>query len=376
MRKISRRKFLSLFTQSAGAAAVFQLLEACGIKPAAAPGTATSTPFGPLASGVDNGISIANAPGSTNTPLPSDTLAPTAEAATVTPSPTSDFAYLAVARGGDDPEALTRAAVAAIGGIGKFVPRGAKVLIKPNACVIHDYTYAATTNPWVVGALVKMCFEAGAGKVLVFDFPFGGTCAETYKASKIEEQATAAGAQMEYVDTSKFVQTNLPNGHSLHSAKFYSEVVNADVVINVPIAKNHSTTWVTLGMKNLMGTIHDRGAIHSDVLDTMDQRIADLAMYIRPELTVVDAVRIMMKGGPQGTGLRNVVKLDTVIASADIVAVDAYATKLFAPLDPSNNFYKMILTDPNNLGYVKYGAEWGIGRSDLANLKISEISVG
>jgi uncharacterized protein (DUF362 family) len=379
MKKISRTKFLSLLTQSAGGAAVFQLLEACGIKPAAAPGTATSTPFGPLASGVGNGISIANSPGSTNTRLPADTPAPTAEAATVAPSPTSDFAYLAVARGGDDPEALTRAAVNAIGGIGKFVPQGASVIIKPNYCVNQKYDFAATTNPWVVGALVKMCFEAGAGKVLVYDFPFGGPSTVTAATSGIADQVAAARGQMEYVDASKFIPTDLPNGHSLKSARFYSEVINADVMINVPIAKNHSTTGLTLGMKNLMGTIRDRGAIHADAMDTMHQRIADLAMYIRPELTVVDAVRIMTDGGPQGTSLRNVKKLDTVIASADIVAADAYATRLFGSVDSKNHwysFYQKLQEDANNLGYIKYGAEWGIGRSDLANLKISEISVG
>ena len=362
MKKISRRKFITLLTQSAGAAVVFQLLEACGIKPAAVPGTPTNTPFQALASGVDNGISIANATGSTNTPLPSDTPAPTAAAVTDAPSPAPDVAYLAVARGGDDPEALTRAAIAAIGGIGRFVPQGANVLIKPNICVPYkDYTYAATTNPWVVGALVKMCLEAGAAKVLVYDFPFGGPSTDAYADSGIADQVTAAGGQLEYVDYKKFIPTDLPNGQSLHSAAFYSEVINADVVINVPIAKTHSTTGLTLGMKNMMGVVLDRAnAIHADI----HRRIADLAVFIRPELTVVDAVRILTANGPVSASRSDARKLDTVIASADVVAADAYATKLFG------------WTDPNRLGYIKYGAAWGLGRSDLENLKISEISVG
>jgi len=366
MKKISRRKFLSLLTQSAGAAAVFQLLEACGIKPAAAPGTPTSTPFGPLTDVVGNGISIANAPGSTNTPNPSETFAPTAEPATDTPAPTAEFAYLAVARGGDDPEALTRAAVNAIGGISRFVPQGANVLVKPNICVPYkDYTYGATTNPWVVGALVKMCLEAGAAKVVVYDYPFGGPSTDAYRDSGIADQVTAAGGQLEYVDTKKFIPTDLPNGQSLHSAAFYSEVINADVVINVPIAKTHSTTGLTLGMKNMMGVVLDRAyGIHSDNLDNMHKRIADLAVFIRPELTVVDAVRILTANGPVSSHRSDARKLDTVIASADVVAADSYATKLFG------------WKDPNRLGYIKYGAAWGLGRSDLENLKIEEISVG
>jgi uncharacterized protein (DUF362 family) len=360
MRKISRRKFLSLITQSAGAAVVFQLLEACGLKPAAGLGTATQTPFGPVSSGVGNGISIANASGSTNTPNPSSTPAPTSESATAASAATAAPAYLAVARGGDDPEALTRAAVNAIGGIGQFVPQGANVLIKPNFCVPNrKYTYAATTNPWVVGTLVKMCLEVGAAKVTVYDYPFGGPSTEAAADSGIADQVTAAGGVMEYVDFNKFVLTDMPNGQSLKSAAFYSEVLHADVVIDVPIAKHHSTTGLTLGMKNLMGTVVDRNAIHDDI----HRRIADLAVFLRPKLTVVDAVRILLANGPQGGSLSDVKEMDTVIASADIVAADAYATKLFG------------WTDPNRLGYVKYGAAWGLGRSDLANLNIAEVNI-
>lgn len=366
MKKISRRKFLSLFTRSAGAAAVIQLLEACGVKPAAPTGTPTYTPFGSIKSSVDNGISIANAQGPTSTASPTNTNAPTSESATETSLPTAEPAYLAVARGGDDPEALTRAAIAAIGGIGKFVPKGANVLIKPNYCVNRKYEYAATTNPWVVAALVKMSLDAGAAKVLVFDFPFGGLSNVTAVTSGIAEQAMAAGGQMEYVDVNKFITADLPDGRSLKKAAFYSEVTNADVVINVPIAKDHSTTGLTLGMKNMMGTIRNRSAIHADIY----RMIADLAVFVRPELTVIDAVRILIHHGPEGGNLRDVVKLDTVIASADVVAADAYAaSRVFNP-------YKSQYSDPNNLGYIKYGVEWGLGRSDLANLNIAEIKVG
>jgi uncharacterized protein (DUF362 family) len=362
MKRISRRKFLSLLSQSAGAAAVFQLLEACGIKPAATPGTPTVTPFPPVKFGVDGGLSVANAPGSTASPSPAVTPASTAEPAAETVSPEAEAAYLAVARGGDDPEALTRAAVAAIGGISRFVRQGANVLIKPNICTAPNRSYqsAATTNPWVVGALVKMCFEAGAAKVLVYDYPFGALSTLAYPKSGIADQVAAAGGQMEYVDTKKFIPTDLPNGQSLHSAAFYSEVIDADVVINVPIAKTHSTTGLTLGMKNMMGVVLDRSrAIHADI----HPRIADLVDFIRPELTVIDAVRILIANGPVSTSLSDVRKIDTVIASADVVAADSYATRLFS------------WSDPNRLGYIKIGAERGLGRSDLDNLKIDEINL-
>jgi uncharacterized protein (DUF362 family) len=372
MKKISRRKFITLLTQSAGAAVVFQLLEACGIKPAAVPGTPTNTPFQALASGVDNGISIANAPGSTNTPLPSDTPAPTAEAATDTPSPAPDFAYLAVARGGDDPEALTRAAVAAIGGIGRFVPQGANVIIKPNICTAKKtYEDAATTNPWVVGALVKMCLEAGAGQVRVFDCPFSPSMdhfQEAYKNSKIAEQVLAAGGEMVDINFNNYALVQPPGTTYFRSAYIYKDILNADVLIDVPIAKSHSTTGLTLAMKNLMGILLDRPAMHATHID---QQIAELANYIRPKLTIIDGVRILVNGGPISDSRDDVRKMDTVIASADIVAADAFATtKLFALVDPSK------WSTIDRVGYIKIGAKLGLGRSDLENLKITEINVG
>jgi uncharacterized protein (DUF362 family) len=361
MKKISRRKFLSLMTQSAGAAAVFQLLAACGIKPAAAPGTPTTTPFAPLKFGVDSGLSIANAPTSTGTSGPADTPAAAAEPATETSSPAAELAYLAVARGGDDPEALTRAAIAAIGGMGKFVPAGSNVIIKPNICTaFRGYKYAATTNPWVVGALVKLSLEAGAGRVRVFDYPFNGDFAGAYKNSGIAEQVLAAGGEMENINWDNYVAVQPPGTTSFRSAYVYGEILNADVLIDVPVAKHHGTTGLTLAMKNLMGVVSDRGAIHNNI----HQQIAELANYIRPDLTVIDGVRILLAGGPLGGSLGDVRKMDTVIASADIVAADAYATRLFG------------WTDPNRLGYVKIGAQLGLGRSDLENLKIQEIAIG
>jgi len=362
MKRLTRREFLMLLSKSAGAAAIMQFLNACGISPQPQPETPTNTPFSPIRPELTRAASIADAALPTGTSLPSDTPSPTDIPATDTPAALSDSAYLAVARGGDDPEALVRRAVDAIGGMGRFVPQGANVLIKPNICTapIKSYESAATTNPLVVGALVKMCLEAGAARVRVYDFPFGAPSKQAYSASGIAEQVRAAGGELEYVDTSKFIPTDLPNGLSLHSASLYSEVINAEVVINVPIAKTHSTTGLTLGMKNMMGVVLNRKAIHDDI----HPRIADLAGFIRLELTVIDAVRILIANGPVSASLNDVRKIDTVIASADIVAADAYATRLFG------------WSDPNRLGYVRIGAEIGLGRSDLENLKIEEISLG
>jgi uncharacterized protein (DUF362 family) len=367
MKKISRRQFLSFLSKSAVAAAVMQLLQACGFQPAESPAppvTPSNTPFRPPELEPTNTVTVIQATAEAATPLPTESPSPTAAPPTAYPEP----AYLAVARGGNDPGALARRAVEAIGGMDRFVFPGAKVLIKPNVCTSnYGYEYAATTNPWVVGELVRMCIETGAARVLVFDFPFNGSNPQNYYNSGIADQVLAAGGELETINYDKFIPTTLPNPRSLQSAAFYSEVIDADAVINVPIAKYHTSAVFTLGMKNMMGVVADRGAVHSAGLQ---QSIADLANFVRPELTVIDAVRILIRNGPISNNANDVRILNTVIASADIVAADAYAAgRIFSAYYPQ-------YSDPNGLGYVRIGAEIGLGRSDLDNLQIEEFTVG
>lgn len=320
VKPLSRREFLRILALSAGSATTARILSACG----ASPSQSAKTRMAP-------------------------------------PTPLAGSTYLAVARGGDDPEALVRRAVAAIGGMERFVPKGASVLVKPNVCTTgRAYEYAATTNPWVVAAVVKMCREAGAGSVRVFDNPFGGTAEEAFASSGIAEQVLAAGGDVEYPAAMKFVAMALPAGETLKKAQFYDGALDADVLINVPIPKHHSLAQLTIGMKNFLGVIRDRPEMHA----SLNQKLVDLNQFLLPTLTIVDAVRILTANGPTGGNLDDVRKLDTVIATHDGVAADAYAATLFG------------WSDPNRLLYVKYGAERGIGRSDLANLKIEEIAVG
>lgn len=122
---------------------------------------------------------------------------------------------MAVARGGE-PEALVAAVITALGGMERFVKPGDKVVVKPNICVAyHTYEYAATTNPWVVGALVKLCRDAGASKVLVMDYPFGGSVDQAYVKSGIQEQVLASGGEMEPFALLKFIRTDLPEAVDL-----------------------------------------------------------------------------------------------------------------------------------------------------------------
>jgi uncharacterized protein (DUF362 family) len=275
------------------------------------------------------------------------------------PTPLPSVPDLAVVRGGE-PEELVRRALQALGGIERFVQPGVDVIIKPNICVAyHTYEYAATTNPWVVAALVKLCLEAKAGRVRVMDYPFGGSADEAYEISGIKEQVLAAGGEMDYVANIKFVQAEIPQGLDLTECEINEDVLKADLVINVPIPKDHSLAKLTLGMKNLMGVIRTRETIHWNI----GQRLADLTSRIRPALTVVDAVRILTRGGPTGGNLDDVRKLDTVIASPDIIAADSYAASLFG-------------MRPDELEYIVAGAAMGLGQSDLSKLRIEELNLG
>ena len=249
---------------------------------------------------------------------------------------------------------------ALFGGMERYVPQGSRVVVKPNICVAyHSYEYAATTNPWVVGALVKLALEAGCKSVRVMDYPFGGTAEEAYTRSGIAEQVKAAGGEMVVMKRFQYVDTEIPQGKGLHEARIYDEVLNADVLINVPIAKNHSLARLTLGMKNLMGVIYDRSQIHIDI----GQHLADLNSRVRPQLTLIDAVRILMDHGPTGGSLEDVKQMDTIIASTDVVATDSYAATLFG-------------MQADELAYIRAATDMGLGHSDLGGLKIEEIDVG
>jgi uncharacterized protein (DUF362 family) len=370
MSRLTRKQFFNRLAAGLGALVGGWLLSGCRGEettvPSAVPPTATQLPPTPT-TGVAATATVgeATAPatsesepspteGEPQAPAPAEAQAPTATA-----TPSAGPPDLVVARGGE-PEDLVRRVMAALGGMERFVQPGYNVIIKPNICVAyHTYEYAATTNPWVVGALVKLCREAGAGRVRVMDNPFGGTPEEAYQRSGIQEQVLAAGGEMEIMPQFKFVPTDIPEGRDLRRCDIYDEVLNADLVIDVPIAKHHNLAKLTLAMKNLMGVIRDRPAMHIN----LGQRLADLASRVRPGLIVVDAVRLLTANGPTGGNLNDVSKIDTVLATTDIVAADSYAATLFGK-------------QPMELDYVRAATEMGLGRSDLGSLRIEEMTVG
>jgi len=346
---ISRRTFLKLTaTVAAGAA-----LAGC------APKQGSTIPTEASVTRINPTIPPSPTTGINTTGSSTAETSPTETSSNPEPSSTSSPAYLAVVHG-PDPAAITRAAIEVLGSIASFVSSGYDVIIKPNICTdYHPPEYATTTNPTVVGTLVSVCLEAGAKRVRVMDFPFGGTAKSAYAISGIADAVEAAGGEMHVMSHSKYTKVDIPQGRDLHSVYIYPDILEADLLINVPIAKDHGSTRLTLGAKNLMGVILDRNMMHMN----LSQRIADLTSLVLPTLTVIDAVRILTANGPTGGDLGDVKQMDTVIASRDIVAADAYATTLFG------------LTG-SDIGYIQACADMGLGSMDLSNIDLREISLG
>jgi uncharacterized protein (DUF362 family) len=257
---------------------------------------------------------------------------------------------------GTDPATITRAAIDALGGMTRFVSGGDRVVVKPNICVdYHPPEYAATTNPHVVGEIVRMCLEAGASRVDVMDMPFGGTPESAYKISGIQEAVEAAGGTMVQMTPVGFVKTEIPEGVVVTSCEVYRDILTANAVIDVPIAKHHNLARLSLGTKNMLGVVTRPQRFHLDI----GRRLADLLSLVRPTLTVVDAYRILVAHGPTGGSLNDVEPAETIIASHDTVAADAYAATLFD------------LTG-EEIPFLKAAADRGLGTLKLSDVEIAQ----
>lgn len=254
---------------------------------------------------------------------------------------------------GTDYATVTRSAITALGGMKAFVRSGNTVVVKPNIGWDRKPEYAANTHPVVVRAIVEECLAAGARRVKVFDH----TCNDArrcYENSGIQPALRGMrNVDVKHVERERFKPTAL-NGRFLEEWPLYDEALSADVLINVPIAKHHGLTRLTLGLKNMMGIMADnRGYIHRSIEDAL----ADVNSVVRSHLTIIDATRILTARGPQGGNLQDVKILNTVLASQDIVAADAYATTLFG-------------LDPGDISTTVTAHKRGLGEMDLRKIKI------
>lgn len=268
-------------------------------------------------------------------------------AGTLPPAPPD----LAIVHGGDI-KAATKEAVALLGGMTRFVSRGDVVFVKPNIGFPRTPAQGANTHPDVVAAIVEACLAAGAKLVKVGDHTLD-VPDRCYRRSGIQAAAEAAGARVEIVGPSKFRRMAV-KGQFVGEWEVYADVVEADTLINVPVAKHHSLSRMTGAMKNWFGAIGgERGLLHARI----DVAIVDLAAFFHAKLTVLDATRVIVRNGPEGGSLADVRPLGLVAASTDQVAIDAYVATLLS-------------LSPADVPFVRTAAARGLGRLDLSRLRV------
>ena len=252
-------------------------------------------------------------------------------------------------------EELVRLAVDGVGGMGRFISRGDIVTIKPNIGWDRTPLHAANTNPRVIAELVRLVFDAGAKRVTVTD----ASCNEPnrcFQRSGIWRAAHDVGAHVILPAEHRFRSMRL-GGEVLDEWPVYRPLVDADKVINVPVAKHHNLARFTGGMKNWYGLLGGRrNRLHQNI----DVSIADLATFLQPTLTVMDATRVLLRNGPQGGNIADAKDMHTVIASTDQVALDAYACQLIG-------------VDREDLPYVKMAHERGLGTMFWETLRTKEV---
>lgn len=244
-----------------------------------------------------------------------------------------------------------------LGGIEKFVRKGDKVVLKPNAAWARRPGQGATTNPEVVEAVAELCKKAGAGRVTVLEHLIDRPAAVVLSMTGISAAAEKAGARVVSAgDELMYREVKLPKGKVLRKEMVASGILDADVFINMPVAKVHSQTDLSLGMKNLMGIIWDRQAWHTSV--DLDQCIADFAAAVRPSVTILDATTMLLTNGPKGPGKTR--KENKLVVGTDPVSVDAFGATLFGIV-------------PADIQHIALAHKSGVGEIRLDAVKVVKV---
>jgi len=269
---------------------------------------------------------------------------------------------LAVVNG--DPQLAVNKAVELLGGISSFVRPGDRVLVKPNMSFANPPNWGSTTDPRVVRAVSLLCLGAGAKKVVIMDHTLRAAEA-CLKESGIKDAVSDLDkVAVVTANTERFfTDAEVPDGDALKTVAVVKQLGKSECFINLPCAKSHAATGVSFGMKNLMGLIWDRQYFHERT--DLNKAIAELATVVKPDLTILDATRALLNGGPGGPG--KVKELSTIVAGTDQVAVDSYGTSL-AP------WYGQTFTG-KQVRHIIEAYNLGLGEIDLEKLRVKRVSV-
>jgi uncharacterized protein (DUF362 family) len=265
-----------------------------------------------------------------------------------------------VAKG--DPRNCVKRLVQALGGMEKFVKPGVRVLLKPNMSFTNPAPAGSNTHPDVVAQVAELCVQAGAKKIVVFDYTLGDAqlCREK---SGIEAACKSVPKTVVFTPTEQrfFKEIEIPLGKELKKTEIAQVLLESDVLISLPTAKTHSATGVSLGLKGWMGVVWDRRYFHQSI--NCNQGIADLATVVKPHLVILDAIYSLTTNGPGGPG--KVDQLNTVLAGTDQLSVDSYAVGL-------SEWYGKRFTG-DKVDHLKRAYELGVGEIDVAKMTIKNV---
>lgn len=251
-----------------------------------------------------------------------------------------------------DHRRAVRHSVKMAGNMENFIAKGDTVAVKPNMAWARKPEYAANTNPAVVAEVVKLCYEAGAKKVYVTDNPCNSP-RSVYALSNIPVLAQKEGAEVFIPQSRHYKDMNL-GGKFVDDWSVLEIFHTADKVINVPVAKHHGSSRITVSMKNWLGAVGGfRGLLHQN----LHQAIVDLASFFKPTLNIVDCTRILMANGPTGGSLDDVKRLNRVIVSTDQVAVDSIAAGYLG-------------TSAEKVEFIRLAENQGLGTSDKNKMNV------
>lgn len=281
-----------------------------------------------------------------------------AMAAAVVPVQAAEPVSTVVVVHGEDIPKMIAAGIAKMGGWEKFVKPGGKVALKPNLAWKSTPEQGGNTHPAIVREVVLAAEAAKAKQVLIPE----NTCQpekETFPTSGILEALKGTKAKLYRPKRADYVEVDVPKGKICRKAKVSRDLIEADCLINMPVAKHHGGATLTISMKNWMGAV-DNNTRRSWHRDGLHQCIADFSTYLKPHLVIVDATRIMLDHGPQGPG--KLAHPHEIIFSTDPAAADAYAASLFNKT-------------PEDVPHIKLAGELGVGCIDLAKIKIERVEV-
>lgn len=264
----------------------------------------------------------------------------------------------AVMAQGADRADLVQKALEAYGGMGAFVQRGSRVVIKPNLGWAKDPADGVDTHPEVVAAVVNLCKEAGAKEIIIGEHPCDDwTMVKEFSGMPDVAEATGASLIGWGEDARSYKEVDFTEGKSTTGDLVALDVLECDVLINCPKIKHHSATEICGAMKNQLGLIL-RPQDYHQTTNTMAQdpnlhvNIADLASAVRPTLTVVDGTNCCVTEGPKGGPTSEVRDFDTIIVSSDIVACDSLGTELLGICTVEDVNHIRIAADERGLGNI------------------------